>query len=569
MQYFFLIFFVVIFFFSSAVTGACEASFSNGEADRPALLRRADRKLERDLQKVRNSPEEPGLKSKGFKSAYYAGVDLAREFNEVAKYLREIKADPKRTHIPYFADQIKKTIADFERSFKWHNQDKLKLLRERLKILEALKAEARKRIEDQNVTYDWGATFNNQDKLKFLIERLTLLETLKAEARKRIEDQNVTYDWWTTFNLRLVMIIIKPRLIKKLNEQIQRAHEHRMEEEMIDRFKDDPAVRVTAGIEIAYNKELAERIETVMTSALKEEKSSGISRGLNFLRAEFERLNPEEVLFGEAYTSKKLERILYYGLKQGDIDNGQFSYFQTVALQMAAKNEGLYDKILEKKDWYDLDALKTHEGTQELLSLDAYDFIVGVGVYGFIRLKEKFPQEIMFFTTDELGIMAFNKLEANSYFVGVSGSSVTVDGFKAQPLAFFTHDVSHGREKAGRERDISSNIIERINNISDKSDREKAEVALFIYRHERGSLNFREQLEEYYAGEKVRFFNTDWRDHTVASSRKMMRESLTRFLDPNSLQGVLPDSVNVNNREEVIRYLDESADIFSDILLTR
>ena len=109
------------------------------------LLRRASRKLEQDLQAIRNSPQERLLREQGFKRSYYAGVDQTREFNAVAEHLRKIKADPKRTHIPYFADQVEKTIADFEQAFRKHNQDNPEFLEERLKILEELKKEARKK----------------------------------------------------------------------------------------------------------------------------------------------------------------------------------------------------------------------------------------------------------------------------------------------------------------------------------------------------------------------------------------------------------------------------------------
>ena len=123
---------------------------------------RAGKRLEEELQEIRNSPQEPLLEEQGFKPEHYRGFDLAREFNAVARFLKTIKADSERTHIPYFADQIGKTIADFENSFREYHQNNLEFLEERLKILEAIKAEAEKRIEDQNVTYDWWANFNQR-----------------------------------------------------------------------------------------------------------------------------------------------------------------------------------------------------------------------------------------------------------------------------------------------------------------------------------------------------------------------------------------------------------------------
>ena len=108
---------------------------------------RASRELEEALQEIRNSPEEPSFIAQGFKPEHYRGFDLAGEFNELAEFLETIKADPKRTHIPYFADQIGKTITDFEKSFREYHQYNPKVLEERLTILESMKAEAEKRIK--------------------------------------------------------------------------------------------------------------------------------------------------------------------------------------------------------------------------------------------------------------------------------------------------------------------------------------------------------------------------------------------------------------------------------------
>ena len=369
----------------------------------------ATRKLEEDLQAIRNSPQEPLLKTKGFKRSYYAGVDQAREFNAVAEYLRKIKADPKRTHIPYFADQIEKTISDFEVSFRKHNQDNP----------------------------------------EFLAERLKILETVKKEAQQRKTDQNVTYDWWANFNLRLPLITTKAEFITQM----------------------------------------------------------------------------------------------------GRPDN-----------------------------------LKIHEKTQEiLLSATAVDTVRNIPYSGelFFYYKEIFPKEIMFFTTDELGIMAFNKLEDNSYFVGVSGSTVAADGIKYPPLDFFNHDIVHigaAREQARiGNRGIPKNIIERVHNISRKSDREKAEMALFIARHENGSRYLDWSLIEDYIEKEKKSLLAPWeikqtRYKIKRSVKDMILSEIAgvyRLSDPDSLQRMLPRGLDINNKEEVQKFLNESADVFVDALLAR
>ena len=115
--------------------------------------------------------------------------------------------------------------------------------------------------------------------------------------------------------------------------------------------------------------------------------------------------------------------------------------------------------------------------------------------------------------------------------------------------------------------EIHQKMLERIDNMS-KSDREKAELALFVYRHEFGFLVFLPELEMYYKGElsqsKLRQFIVDIKEF----ARIMMTDDeyvIHRFFEPDDLQVFLPESVNVNNRQEVERYLTESADVFADI----
>ena len=158
MKYFSL--FSIIFHFSAASAEFCEPLFSGQTAETiEQVLKQAEKKLEGDLKSIRNSPQEPFLKKFGFSLLYYTGVDQAREFRRVRKYLLEIKADPEKTHIPYFADQINKTIIGFEKGFKYQNQHKL-MYEEHLKLLEDYKKEAYQRMRDLNVTYIWWADFN-------------------------------------------------------------------------------------------------------------------------------------------------------------------------------------------------------------------------------------------------------------------------------------------------------------------------------------------------------------------------------------------------------------------------
>ena len=427
---YFLIFFISVFFFPSAFASVCEESFSADGIDRRDFLRRANEELQQALKGIRENPQEPVLKAQGFKPIYYRGVDQAREFNEVANYLRAIQADPEKTHIPYFAGQVEKTIADFEKGLRQHNQDKP----------------------------------------EFLAERLKILEVLKGEARKRVADQTVTYDWWAVFNLRL-SIVASSRfdVIRSINQTRIR-----------DKSK-DTAERVKAGIKIAYNRE------------------------------------------------------------------------------------------------YSTNPVKTHEDMQELLSYAkgnrlSHDFFF---MNTFTSRQEKFSEEIMFFTTDELGIMAFNKLEDHSHFVGVSGSPLIVDGLKKDSVDYFIHDLVHIKGELQYRTEVFQKVLERIGNISNKADREKAELALFMYRHEE---NFDFGLYKYFKMKNnIYLFSqsklSDFRANIKKSARELIGsgtffDPMKRFLDHEDLQEMLPESVNINNPEEVKNFLNEAVDIFVDTVIT-
>ena len=473
------------------------------------ILRRAEKKLKKALQKIRKSPEEPVLKAQGFKPEYYKGVDQAREFNAVARYLRTIKADPEKTHIPYFADQVEKTLADFEKGFRKHNQDNPELLEEGLKQLEAL----------------------------------------KKEARRRVADQNVTYDWWATFNLRLPVM----------------TSEHDFIQSMLKKTLNTPIERQRAGIEIAYNKELAQRIK------------EDIDRNPYYpeeRKAKFAELNPEDIVFKGIskessedvgkYTSQMLEELL------------NFDFYKT-------NSRTALNKVANEKGLYDISTVNTHEKAQEFFSdLRTFDEFYNKDplsaeidtIEFFNKTKESFPEEIMFFSTDELGIMPFNRLEDNSRFIGVSGSPVPADGTIQSPFNFFLHDLAH----IGVDKDLGAaitpqKISKRISNTSSSpSDREKAELALFMYRHEVGYTFFPIELQKYYTtGETAHFFLSlspkEIKRSTKKAARKMMKKNFYRFFDSDDLQGMLPESVNVNNPEAVMSYLKESADEFTDILL--
>ena len=132
--------------------------------------------LNRDLEQIRETQEETQLQARGFKPSYYSGVDQAREFARVGEYIRNIKADPYTTHIPYYADRIDSLIRNVERGLR------------------------------------------NGEKLDSTIERLRILGVFKKEAQKRIDNKKVTYEWWVLFHLRLFTLAMQYHFVKSKKE---------------------------------------------------------------------------------------------------------------------------------------------------------------------------------------------------------------------------------------------------------------------------------------------------------------------------------------------------------------
>ena len=140
------------------------------------------------------------------------------------------------------------------------------------------------------------------------------------------------------------------------------------------------------------------------------------------------------------------------------------------------------------------------------------------------------------------------------------------------PLELFSHDIDHTVDGA---KWLPHNILlKRIENISSRSDREKAEAAFFIYRHEiYHEYLFRSlKLSDYNKIRLVSAFLPKSRQLIADIHRDtldMMLKKEFKFLVPHNLQEMLPENVNVHNKEEVKVFVTESASVFADILLAR
>ena len=106
------------------------------------------------------------LEKQGFAPDYTAGIDQMNEWVAVRRQLQELKANPYKTHIKYFEDQVPDHIAHIRKGLK-DNYSPSSIssgskLEDQLRRLEILEEEAKKAILDEKVTYKWWLEFNER-----------------------------------------------------------------------------------------------------------------------------------------------------------------------------------------------------------------------------------------------------------------------------------------------------------------------------------------------------------------------------------------------------------------------
>ena len=170
--------------------------------------------------------------------------------------------------------------------------------------------------------------------------------------------------------------------------------------------------------------------------------------------------------------------------------------------------------------------------------------------------------------------MAFNRMGSGDHFIGISWKDETkfADGSVYDSSGFLDHDMNHIEGNFRNERLIKQ-VEEWINNISDVKKREKAELAWFIFRHEYGYRYYDYDLSVLnlsVVGKKsfglfespiMRQFRRDTRKILIG----IMKD---RVMSDYDLKEALPDNVNPKKPKQVEKFLKESADILSDILIT-
>ena len=170
--------------------------------------------------------EEALLAEKGFKQSHINGLDHIKreaEFGEELRVLfREGKFDPKKTHVQAYADQVEDLLDYIEDGIKYRDKDYDRLLNAQLeqnkKILSEIDRKMKMpqyadRLDAIEVFKERRAVY--QEKVEELLDEIKhkrlmvssqevhkVLADFKKEARERIKNNNVTYDWWTKFQFR-------------------------------------------------------------------------------------------------------------------------------------------------------------------------------------------------------------------------------------------------------------------------------------------------------------------------------------------------------------------------------
>lgn len=102
---------------------------------------------------------ESGLLTQGFSKYYTNRFNEAIRLVSLKKHWKKLKVDPKRKHLPYFAQKVDAHIQEIQRGIEISELPMLEK-RARLRVLKALKREAHLAKRTYKVTYNWWNIFN-------------------------------------------------------------------------------------------------------------------------------------------------------------------------------------------------------------------------------------------------------------------------------------------------------------------------------------------------------------------------------------------------------------------------
>ena len=102
---------------------------------------------------------ETRLRARGFSKYYTSAFDEAVWLVELQKRWKKAKADPEKTHIPFFAERVNSHIGHIGKSIKDSNLPEFEKYK-KLRTLKALRNEADFRRKSKEVTASWWNIFN-------------------------------------------------------------------------------------------------------------------------------------------------------------------------------------------------------------------------------------------------------------------------------------------------------------------------------------------------------------------------------------------------------------------------
>ena len=157
------------------------------------------------------SSEEAELVKQGYRETFTSGLDHVKQEREFAEVLRESyregKFDPKKTHVQHYADQVEGLLKHIEEGIQHIEEDYVTHLRSGLiseKRLNALaeKGEFKWLEEYKSRNKEIQDEIENKREMVSREEVEKILVDFKREARERVKNNQVTYDWWVKFNFR-------------------------------------------------------------------------------------------------------------------------------------------------------------------------------------------------------------------------------------------------------------------------------------------------------------------------------------------------------------------------------
>ena len=158
-------------------------------------------------------------------------------------------------------------------------------------------------------------------------------------------------------------------------------------------------------------------------------------------------------------------------------------------------------------------------------------------------------------TVSDFGIQAFNRSLSQRVFpLGVVNQATFADGILMPPHDFFAHDVTHSTNIIRDSKHSTLSEIENSFNINLYQELQKLDL----------SLEQQEMIDTIYFSILHENLVHEWQESKDIQLGRIY--SIDRFQKKGDLREFLPASVNADSKEEVEAYLNESIQLFEQLL---